>query len=86
MQLHELKPIHKRKQPKKIGRGGKRGTYSGKGMKGQKSRAGARMQPIIRELIKRYHKLRGYKNKAKVLKRRKSKTSALNSRAGRSGI
>ena len=59
MQLHELKPIHKNKESKKIGRGGKRGTYSGKGMKGQRSRAGARMQPIIRELTKRYPKLRG---------------------------
>ncbi len=61
MQLHQLKPIHKAKKKKRIGRGGKRGTYSGRGMKGQKSRAGARMQPMIRELIKRYPKLRGYK-------------------------
>lgn len=30
-------------------------------MKGQKSRAGARFQPLVRELIKRYHKLRGYR-------------------------
>lgn len=61
MQLHQLKPIHKRKKKKRIGRGGKRGTYSGRGIKGQKSRAGARFQPAIRELIKKYPKLRGYK-------------------------
>lgn len=60
MQIHELKPKNKNKSKKRIGRGGKRGTYSGKGMKGQKSRAGARMAPIAREFIKRYPKLRGY--------------------------
>ncbi len=61
MQIHELIPKRKNKKKKRIARGGKRGTYSGKGMKGQKSRAGAKMQPMIRELIKRYPKLRGYK-------------------------
>lgn len=60
MQIHELKPKTKNKKKKRIGRGGKRGTYSGKGMKGQKSRAGRKMAPIARELIKRYPKLRGY--------------------------
>ena len=65
MQLHELKPIHKKKQPKRVGRGGKKGTYSGRGMKGQKSRAGRRLPPVIREMIKRYPKLRGYKFKPK---------------------
>lgn len=44
-----------------MGRGGKRGTYSGRGGKGQTARAGAKRQPVIRELIKRYPKLRGYK-------------------------
>ncbi len=61
MQLHELKPIHKKKAKKRVGRGGKRGTYSGRGLKGQSSRAGRKMQPIIRNLIKRYHKKRGYR-------------------------
>lgn len=60
MQLHELKPIHKRKKPKRIGRGGKRGTYSGRGVKGQKARAGRKLKPIIREIIKRYPKIRGH--------------------------
>lgn len=31
-------------------------------MKGQKSRAGRKMVPIIRELIKRYPKLKGYRS------------------------
>ena len=65
MQIHQLKPKHKLKNKKRIGRGGKRGTYSGKGVKGQKSRAGKKFEPIIRGLIKRYPKLKGYKFKAK---------------------
>jgi large subunit ribosomal protein L15 len=68
MQLHEIKPIYKIKKKKRIGRGGKRGTYSGKGIKGQKSRAGTRFEPIIRGLIKRYPKLRGYKFKKSNVK------------------
>lgn len=63
MQLHQLKPIHKPRKKKRVGRGGKRGTYSGKGIKGQKSRAGRKFAPIIRELIKRYPKLKGYRSK-----------------------
>jgi len=66
MQLHQLKPKHKLKTKKRIGRGGKKGTYSGRGMKGQRSRAGRRFEPIIRGLIKRYPKLRGYKFKPKA--------------------
>ncbi|MCD6528371.1 50S ribosomal protein L15 [bacterium] len=73
MQLHQLKPNHKRKKRKRVGRGGKRGTYSGRGIKGQKARSGAKGKPIIRELIKRYPKLRGYKFKSK-----KSKIAILN--------
>jgi len=62
MQLHEIKTKQNKKK-KRIGRGGKRGAYSGKGMKGQRSRAGARFEPIIRGFIKKYHKLRGYRSK-----------------------
>lgn len=61
MQLHQLKPKHKLKKKKRIGRGGKRGTYSGKGIKGQRSRAGRKFAPVIRELIKKYPKLRGHR-------------------------
>ena len=61
MQLYQIKPIHKQKNRKRVGRGGKKGTYSGRGLKGQNSRAGRKFQPAIRELIKRYPKLRGYR-------------------------
>jgi large subunit ribosomal protein L15 len=64
MQLHQIKPLHKLKKRKRVGRGGKRGTYSGRGMKGQKSRSGRRLPPAIRGLIKRYPKLRGYRFKS----------------------
>ncbi len=65
MQLHQLKPKHKLKRRKRKGRGGKKGTYSGHGVKGQRSRAGRKFKPIIRGLIKRYPKLRGYRNKSR---------------------
>ena len=66
MQLHQLRPKHKLKKRKRIGRGGKRGTYAGRGSKGQLARAGRKMQPIIRELIKKYPKLRGYRFKKRA--------------------
>ena len=61
MQIHELKPKHASKSRKIVGRGGKKGTYSGRGGKGQSARSGRKMVPIIRELIKRYPKLKGYR-------------------------
>jgi len=65
MQLHTLKKVNKNKTRKRVGRGGKRGTYSGRGMKGQKSRAGtSKFAPVIRELIKKYPKLKGYRNRS----------------------
>ena len=64
MQIHQLKPTTKNRKPRKVGRGGKRGTYSGKGMKGQKSRSGRRMRPELRDIIKKIPKLRGYSFKA----------------------
>lgn len=64
MQLHQLRPNYKHKNKKRIGRGGKRGTYSGRGMKGQKSRAGHRIRPAKRDLIQRLPKLRGFKFKS----------------------
>lgn len=61
MQLHQIQPKHRQQRKHRIGRGGKKGTYSGKGIKGQSARSGARMVPAIRSLIKRYPKLRGYR-------------------------
>jgi large subunit ribosomal protein L15 len=61
MQIHELQPKHKKRSKKRVGRGGAHGTFSGKGMKGQTSRAGRKMVPQIREWIKKYPKLKGYR-------------------------
>lgn len=64
MQIHELK-VKKQKKKKRVGRGGKRGTYSGRGIKGQKARAGRRIRPAERDTIIRLPKLRGFRNKPK---------------------
>ncbi|MBI2065226.1 MAG: uL15 family ribosomal protein [Candidatus Yanofskybacteria bacterium] len=48
MNLSNLQPNTPRKSTKRVGRGGKRGTFSGKGSKGQKSRAGASVRPGFR--------------------------------------
>jgi large subunit ribosomal protein L15 len=64
MQLHQLRPSYKHKNKKRIGRGGKRGAYSGRGQKGQKARAGRRIRPAERDIIQRIPKLRGFKFKS----------------------
>lgn len=65
MQIHKLE-TKKRKDSKRIGRGGCRGTYSGRGMKGQKARSGGNVDPLFEggrsSLIKRMKKLRGFKS------------------------
>ena len=48
MDLSNLQPNTRRKSVKRVGRGGKRGTFSGGGTKGQKSRAGAGVKPGFR--------------------------------------
>ncbi len=64
MQIHQLKRETPNKEKKRVGRGGKRGTYSGHGIKGQKSRAGRRMRPEVRDIIKKIPKKRGYRFKS----------------------
>ncbi len=59
MQIHQIKPSHRPKTKIRIGRGGKRGTYSGKGQKGQKSRAGAKIRSEQKEAILKIPKRRG---------------------------
>ena len=59
MQIHDVKPIHKNKPVMLVGRGGKRGKTSGRGTKGQNSRAGHKNRPEVRDFIKRIPKLRG---------------------------
>lgn len=72
MQIHEIRPKTKKKDKKRIGRGGKRGTYSGKGIKGQKARAGAGIKPGFRgsdtPLWKKFHKARGASKKLEIKK------------------
>ncbi len=63
MNLHHVQSKIKKSSRKRIGRGGKRGTYSGRGQKGQKSRAGRRIRKAERDLILRLPKKRGFKNK-----------------------
>ncbi len=59
MQFHELKRQHKNKRSVPVGRGGKRGKTSGRGGKGQTARAGHKIYPQIRDMMKRIPKLRG---------------------------
>lgn len=61
MQLHQLKRNNQRRVARRVGRGGKRGTYSGRGIKGQGARAGGKFRPEEREIIKKIPKLRGYR-------------------------
>lgn len=68
MQLHTIHKSSHDKRAKRIGRGGKRGSYSGRGVKGQKSRAGRRIRPAERDLIMRIPKKRGFANKEKGAK------------------
>jgi large subunit ribosomal protein L15 len=66
MQLHLLQSSAPRTRKKRVGRGGKRGKTSGRGTKGQKARAGHKMRPELRDIIKKLPKRRGYgKNRAR---------------------
>lgn len=61
MQVHQLQRTTARMKSKRVGRGGKRGKTSGRGTKGQKSRAGNKIRPAVRDMIKKLPKLRGYR-------------------------
>jgi len=66
MQTHNIKRAHPNKKARRVGRGGVRGKNAGYGNKGQKSRAGHRIRPEIRDRIKKLPKKRGYgKNRAR---------------------
>ena len=66
MQIHEIRRDHANKKSKLVGRGGKRGKTAGKGGKGQTARAGHRVRPAMRDIIKKLPKLRGHgKNRSK---------------------
>ena len=65
MQLHQLKPTKKKKK-KVVGRGGSHGTYSTRGMNGQKARSGSGKGRSFSgdktPLFRRTPKLRGFKS------------------------
>lgn len=61
MQIHQIKRKTPNKNKKIVGRGGKRGTTSGKGTKGQCARSGRKLRPEFRDIIKKIPKLRGYR-------------------------
>ncbi len=66
LSLHTIQgaPGSKKKRVR-IGRGGKRGTYSGKGMKGQRARSGGRRglkRLGAKPLVEQTPKLRGFKS------------------------
>ena len=64
MQAHHFSST--KRVRRRIGRGGKRGSFSGRGIKGQKARAGRHIRPQVRDIIKKMHKMRGHgKNRAK---------------------
>lgn len=68
MQSHLLQPKTKRQTKKIVGRGSKRGKTSGRGMKGQKARAGNSVRPAIRDIISKIPKLRGHgKNRSRTV-------------------
>jgi len=78
MQLHHLKSQTTRKKAR-IGRGGKRGKTSGKGMKGQKSRTGNSTRPEMRDIIKKLPKRRGFgKNRARTVNNERVRPMVVN--------
>jgi large subunit ribosomal protein L15 len=79
MQLHELTKPSSRRSARRIGRGSTRGKTSGKGHKGQKSRAGHRIRPAERDIIKRIPKLRGHGiNRSKTVNSGKVRPEVVN--------
>lgn len=64
MQFHQIQSKTSFRGSRRIGRGGKRGTTSGRGTKGMGARAGAKYRPAEREILKKIPKLRGYKFRA----------------------
>lgn len=79
MQIHQVQREHSNKTKKRVGRGGKRGKTSGRGMKGQKSRAGGSPRPEMRDRIKKLPKQRGHgKNRARTVNSSRVKYETVN--------
>lgn len=79
MQLHTFKASIKRHIPEPVGRGGKRGKTSGRGGKGQTARAGHKIRPEVRDLIKKLPKRRGHgKNRSHTVRSERVVYAAVN--------
>ena len=79
MQLHTLSPRTKNRKNPPVGRGGKRGKTSGRGGKGQTARAGHKIRPEVRDLIKKLPKRRGHgKNRARSVTTNRIRVSVVN--------
>ena len=79
MQLNTISPRTKNKKNAAVGRGGKRGKTSGRGGKGQTARAGHKIRPEVRDLIKKLPKRRGHgKNRARTVRTNRIATTAVN--------
>lgn len=79
MQLHTLTPNTKNKKNPAVGRGGTRGKTSGRGTKGQKARAGHKIRPEVRDLIKKLPKRRGHgKNRSRTVRTNRIAATAVN--------
>jgi large subunit ribosomal protein L15 len=69
MQLNTITSKSKRIRSRSVGRGGKRGKTSGRGGKGQTARAGHKIRPEIRDMIKKLPKRRGHgKNRSRTVR------------------
>jgi large subunit ribosomal protein L15 len=79
MQLNTLTISTGITKARRVGRGGKRGKTSGKGHKGQKSRAGHKIRPAERDMIKRIPKLRGHgKNRSRTVNSSRVRPTTVN--------
>src|SRR5512133_3873021 len=79
MQLNTLSPRTKNQKNPPVGRGGRRGKTSGRGAKGQSSRAGHKIRPEMRDIIKKIPKLRGHgKNRARTVKTNRISAAVIN--------
>lgn len=79
--MHEIKTNkkHANKKARRVGRGGKRGKTAGRGTKGQNARAGRKKRPEMRDIIKKFPKLRGHgQNRAKTVVGSKVRAKAVN--------
>ena len=65
MQINDLKPSSNKAKRKRLGRGGKLGTYCGRGVKGQKARSGSGKGPSFqgnRSSFLKLPKKKGFKS------------------------